>query len=943
MSNRETTPFGTLLLEYRAAARLTQEELAARSGLSPDAISALESGKRRAPRAVTVELLVTALGLGEPERHALVVAARGAAETESLGPPQRARAVPGGAPRTTRAAAGDRHRLSWRLTRQPTPLVDRAQELETIIRRLSVEGVRLLTLTGPAGVGKTRLALAATTHLAEQFPDRFSDGMVVVDLTPVRDPSQVLGAIAREVGLLDVGVRTALERLADALAERRQLLVLDNIEQVLPGAAPPLADLLASCLGLALLVTSRGPLQLRAEQTLRVAPLPVPDLSMALPPAATLADIPSVTLFLQRAQARRADFALTEKRVPMVAQLVVQLDGLPLALELAAARLDVLPLATLARRLDDRLQLLASEAPDQPERHQSLEAAIGWSYDLLSAPEQRVFRCLGVFVGQVTAEAIAAVVGAVAASEEARAPDVVCAARATLKQLVSLAEKSLLLPARADEEDGSAAEDDEEPAFGMLETVREYARERLAVAGELAAASRAHVHYFLALAERAAARLRGPDQRAWFFRLEREHDNLRAALRWLLDQVDPYGTDGANAAAEQETGLRLAAALGYFWGQRGYHAEGRHWLEEALARAPQRVEGGAEADAAVRTRALLVVGAICTWQGDHARAQATLEEALALAERRQDPTATAAAHTYLGRGAVVAGKVEEGTRLLHEALRRWEALGDTQSLGVTHFNLGHAADATGDTTAAAAHYVAALQRLDAAGDTHLAGFAHCYLAVNWWKLGDLSGAVEQVRAGVQTSVALWDRHLLSFGARVSVALVGAHAAPATRARLLGATEALAQAIGASLMWERMPAGQDVVELRERLAREEEWVAAYREGRTLPFGEVAALALTLLEDVAHSLANPESARQTPQEPEGPAEQPASPLSAREREVLRLVAQGRSNKAIGRQLFLSPNTVNYHLKSVFNKLGVDTRAQAVAVAAQHGLLYSNSAKG
>jgi predicted ATPase/DNA-binding CsgD family transcriptional regulator/transcriptional regulator with XRE-family HTH domain len=922
MSTREPTPFATLLLRYRAAAHLTQEQLGARAGLSSDTIAALERGKRRTPRAATVEQLAEALGLEAPERAHLAAAAQASA----------------GAPRGRPASAGadgvrdggalrDTHRRPWWLTMEPTPLVGRAHELDTIVRTLVAEDTRLLTLTGPAGVGKTRLALAAAVRLVEDG-DRFPDGVARVDLTPVRDPDLVLGALARALGLLDVGSRPALEHLVEALAQRRQLVVLDNVEQVLPAAAPQLAELLAACPGLTLLVTSRVPLQLRWEQMLRVAPLPVPDLSAALPLPDALLAVPSVALFVERARARRADFVLGEREAPLVAQLVVQLDGLPLALELAAARLDVLPLSTLARRLDDRLQLLASQAPDRPERQQSLEAAIGWSYDLLSEPERRVFRCLGVFVGRVTFDAIEAVVGAVAAPEEAPAAG---AARATVKRLVSLAEKSLLLPARSDEEEAGADEENEEPAFGMLETVREYARERLDAAGELAAASRAHACYFLALAERADAQLRGRDQRAWFFRLDREQDNLRAALRWLLDQA---GRDGSDVAAEREAGLRLAAALGYFWYVRGYHTEGVRWLEEALAHAPQETqredeaEAGERVDSAARTRALIAAGPLLMVQAQYTRARAVLKEALALAERRQDPIALAEASMYLGNVTVLAGNVEEGTRRLQEAVRRWEALGDPHGLGETLFCLGYAADVEGKTAAAAAHYTAALGQLGKAGNARHAGFVHSYLGVLEWKRGQLSSAVAHLQAALRTSVTLRDRWLLSFAAQATVALVGSRAQTAARARLLGAADALGQVTGGTrFAWEHVPGAPNMVELRERLAREGEWNTAYREGHTLPFARVAALALTVLEEVATPASGTEAV---------PASGRESPLTEREREVLGLVAQGLPSKAIGRQLFISERTVAQHLTAIFNKLGVNTRAQAVAVATQRSLL-------
>jgi predicted ATPase/DNA-binding CsgD family transcriptional regulator/DNA-binding XRE family transcriptional regulator len=955
----ERTPFGALLLRLRAAAGLTQEQLALRAGLSPDAISALESGKRRTPRFGTVELLAAALALNGQQRNELVAAARataggtgGAMATGQTPAVVGAETGTWGTERTGGhgGAARDPRRQSWRSLAAPTPLVDRVHELETIVRSLVAEDARLLTLTGPAGVGKTRLALEAAARLADASDgnDCFPDGVVLVDLTPVRDPDLVPGAIARALGLLDIGDRPALQRVAEALAERRLLVVLDNFEQVLPAAAPSLGDLLAACPGLALLVTSRMPLQLRWERTLRVPPLPVPDLSAAPQPLEALLAIPSVALFVGRARARRADFVLGEREAPLVAQLVAQLDGLPLALELAAARLDVLPLSTLARRLDDRLQLLASEAPDRPERQRSLEAAIGWSYDLLSEPEQCVFRCLGVFVGRVTSDAIAAVVGTVAASEEAPATTGVGAgaararntARATLKQLVSLAEKSLLLPARSGEEEAGADEVDEgpEPAFGMLETVCEYARERLAATGELAAASRAHAHYFLALAERADPALRGPKQRAWFFRLEREHDNLRAALGWLLDRDDQHGPAGTDAAAEREEGLRLAAALGYFWGQRGYHAEGRRWLEEALARAPQ-AEGGEEADLAVRTRALVLVGAIRTWQGEFAQARATLEEALALAGRRRNAVAIAQASTYLGHATVVDGNVKEGTQRLQEAVRRWEALGDAHGLGETLFYRGYAADVAGDTAAAAAHYTAALGRLAKAGNAQHAGFVHSYLGMLEWERGNLPSAVAHLRAVLQTSVTLRDRWLLSFAAQATVALVGARAQPAAWARLLGAADALARATGgATFGWEHLPGVGQAAGLRERLAQgeEKELAAAYREGRALPFGKVASLALTLLEEVAAHASGAEAAPAPAAHTRAAALDRESPLTEREREVLRLVAQGLFSKAIGRRLFISERTVAQHLTAVFHKLDVNTRAQAVGVAAQRGLL-------
>ena len=534
MTNLPPTPFGTLLKRYRVAALLTQEQLAVRARLSPDTIRALERGKRRTPRSDSLRLLVEALPLTSEEREALLAAARPQA------PATRAPEQP-----------------TWRpLTAQPNRFLGRTSELETIQRRLvgkggeSGEQVRLLTLTGPAGVGKTRLALTA----AAQMTDRFPDGVVLIDLAPIRVPLLVLPTIALALGLSDTGSQPLPERLRDYLRERSLLLVLDNFEQVLP-AASALADMLANCPELSLLVTSRVPLRLRWEWTLRVGPLPVPDMNAPLPPLDMLIEIPSIALFVERAQARRADFVLTATKAPLVARLAAELDGLPLALELAAARLDALSLSTLARRLGDRLRLLRWAAADLPERQQSLEAAVGWSYDLLSESEQQLFRCLGVFSGQVTLPAIAAVIAA-------EAPAAVNDGR-ILEGMASLAEKSLVLTTwpheYGAEDNGAKGEEDTEPTFTMLETVREYAWEQLERLGALEEACRAHARYFLSLAERADPHLRGHDQLPWYYQLEREHNNLRAALRWLLRQDGPDAVARAwrGAAAGQRSGVVL--------------------------------------------------------------------------------------------------------------------------------------------------------------------------------------------------------------------------------------------------------------------------------------------------------------------------------------------------------------------------------------------------
>jgi predicted ATPase/DNA-binding CsgD family transcriptional regulator len=892
-------PFGTLLKRFRVAALLTQEQLAVRAQLSPDTIRALERGKRRIPRPDSMRLLVEALSLSGAELELLLAAA------QPSPPPTRA------------SDQAMLRRTEHSLSTQPNLFVGRAGELETIRQRLTgadstagadgdttVERARLLTLTGPAGVGKTRLALTAAAQIAQHFPD----GVVFVDLTPVREAVSVLPTIAFALGLSETGSRPLPERLHDYLRERSLLLVLDNFEQVLP-AASTLADMLASCSGLSLLVTSRVPLRLRWEWTLRVGPLPVHDVNTTLPPQETLIAIPAIALFIERARARRANFAMTATQAPLVARLTSELDGLPLAIELAAARLDTLSLPMIAQRLGHRLRLLRWEAPDLPERQQSLEAAVGWSYDLLSQPEQQLFRCLGVFSGQVTLSAIAAVV-----ADHADEADI-------LGRLVSLAEKSLVLPAeRLDE-----SSEDAEPAFSMLETVREYAWEQLERQGELEAARKAHARYFLSLAERADPYLRGRDQRIWYLRLEREHNNLRAALRWLLSQ------DGPDGATERESGLRQAAGLGWFWWTRGYVVEGARWLGEALECAP-------EADPALRSQALYWAGAMLTYQGAFDPARSALDESLALARRGRHPTEMAQAYSYLGLCAVYAGDVSASIPMLHEALGREKELGDPHPVGMTLMFLGAALFARGDDEQATSTYLESLARFEAAGDMLFA--VNIQLNLGWfaWRRGDLANAVGRIRMGIEAGVTADNRRLLGFGAQTALALLNDAMGPESlsridytrHARLLGAIDALTEATGMTLM--QSVVKDSMAELRARI-QQVGLEAVYREGKSLSFHAIAALAMALLDEVDQTLTQ-SPARSAP-EPAN-AQRSTSLLSARQREILGLVAQGMSNRTIGRQLFLSTSTVNYHLTAAFNKLGVGTRAQAVAVATRDGLL-------
>jgi DNA-binding CsgD family transcriptional regulator/tetratricopeptide (TPR) repeat protein len=534
------------------------------------------------------------------------------------------------------------------------------------------------------------------------------------------------------------------------------------------------------------------------------------------------------------------------------------------------------------------VQTLQWDAQDLPDRQRSLQAAIGWSYELLPASEQRLFRHLGVFVGRVSLNAIEAVMGE--RDDEQ-----------TLLGTVSLAEKSLVLTARPED-------DDTEPSFGMLETVRQFAREQLALCGELESAGRAHAQYFLELAERADPELRGQDQLAWYTQLESEHDNLRAALRWLLDQE------------EHDLALRLAGALGYFWFRRGYHAEGWRWLEEALSKAP-------DADPVIRSRALTMAGWLLTLNGDLPRSLVLLEDGLWLARQGDDRSAIARSLIYLGITTAYAGQLTESRCLLEEARQLADELQDDHLMGVALAFLAYLPWMQGDYQEAAALTSAALNHFQAVGNLASATIFQFTLALELQQLGDATRAMQLLQDGLRTSMAFKDRWHLSLGAEATLLFVGERAEAGQRARLLGAVDTLARATGTGPgMFDRV-IGQRLAGVRAQLEHEG-LEAAYREGRSLSFAEIVDLALKLLQEASRPFTRPET-------PSGE-RAPESPLSAREQEVLQLVAEGLTSKEIGQQLFLSPRTVDHHLTSSFNKLGVETRAQAVAVAARSGLL-------
>ncbi|HSL44522.1 MAG TPA: tetratricopeptide repeat protein [Anaerolineales bacterium] len=781
----EQHSFGYWLRLKRKALDLTREALADRVGCSVSTIRKLEDEERR-PSAQIAELLADIFNIPAQERAAFLRFARGDWKAT---PNSRDEEAPW---RVSTPPISQKPRSNLPATF--TSLIGRDKDIAAVQDYLIHPDIRLVTLIGTGGIGKTRLSIAsASKSLAE-----FSDGVFFVALAPLDQPSLIPSATLQALGYIEKNNLSPEERLIEGIANKRMLLVLDNCEHLIDDVARFASSLLSACSHLKILTTSREALRIPGEWLYSVPALELPK-EYSIVDMETISEFPALVLFAERARAVRSDFALNALTIRTVAVICSQLDGLPLAIELIAARVKTLSIEQIAARLDGRFALLTSGSRIAPSRQQTLRATLDWSYELLTEPERELFRQLSVFVGGFTLEALESVA--------LLDPD-----QSILDALSRLVDKSLLL-----------VEQQDQPRYRFLEPIRQYARDKLNETGESNLVQDRHLNYYLRIAEEAEPYLFGAEQRAWATRLEIEHDNLRAALSWSLE------SDQAKA------GLQMTGALAWFWHNNGHLSEGSQWLEKMLT-SDNDVPG------TERAKALRVSSMISRYMGDYIRAEALADSSIKLYREIGDNRGVGLALIDLGDTVRLEGKREEAIELLQESLSLLQSTGEMWGIAYAQVVLGDAWFRLGDIERAATQWEASLRLTRELGDNSLMGWSLGGLADVARLRREYNRAIEMLKESLKLYRELGNKSQPPF----TLEALGLAAAA------LGKTQHAASLWGAAASWreainEPLPVtfqkdyAASIIQARTQLG-EEVYASAWSEGYAMSPEQAIALAL-----------------------------------------------------------------------------------------------------